>query len=186
MAGAQGDDGAAAGGSTPSGPDLVETLRQLGASGSAGANAARDAAKAFRTLLTADVSLARSALGRSVALTGVAIVFGASTWLLLMSALIVVLVRQGGLSWGAALLACALISGVVTGLAVWWAQRYFEHTRMKATRRQLARIGIGELADFTPDAGSPASTRQATEHAPTEGANGEPVKDERGVDVTPP
>jgi hypothetical protein len=167
-------------------PDLAESLRQIGATGRAGASAAGDAAKAFRSLLAADVSLARSAFGRTLALTGVAIAFGASCWLLLMAALIVFLSRQLNLPWAASLMVCALLSGAVTGWAIWQAQRYFEHTRMQATRRQLARLGIGELSDFTPEAGSPASTRAATEHAPTAHADGKPVKDERGVDVTPP
>ena len=170
----------------PAQADLAESLRQIGATGRAGLGAAGDAAKAFRTLFAADVSLARSAFGRTLALTGVAIAFGASCWLLLMAALIVFLSRELGWPWTASLLVCALLSGVVTGWAMWQAERYFEHTRMQATRRQLARLGIGELSDFTPEAGSPASTRAATEQAPTEQANGAPVKDERGVDVTPP
>ena len=170
----------------PAQADLAESLRQIGATGRAGLGAAGDAAKAFRTLFAADVSLARSAFGRTLALTGVAIAFGASCWLLLMAALIVFLSRQLGWPWSVSLLVCALLSGVVTGWAMWQAERYFEHTRMQATRRQLARLGIGELSDFTPEAGSPDSTRAATEKAPTEQANGAPVKDERGVDVTPP
>jgi hypothetical protein len=167
-------------------PDLAESLRQIGDTGRAGLGAAGDAAKAFRTLLAADVSLARSAFGRTLALTGVAIAFGASCWLLLMAALIVFLSRQLGWPWAASLLACALLSGAVTVWAAWLADRYFEYTRMQATRRQLARIGIGELADFTPEPGSPVSTRAATEQAPTERPDGAPVKNERGVDVTPP
>ena len=167
-------------------PDLAESLRQIGLTGRAGLGAAGDAAKAFRTLFAADVSLARSAFGRTLALTGVAIAFGASCWLLLMAALIVFLSRQLGWPWSVSLVVCALLSGVVTAWAIWQADRYFEHTRMQATRRQLARLGIGELSDFTPEPGSPASTRAATEQAPTERADGAPVKDERGVDVTPP
>jgi len=167
-------------------PDLAESLRQIGATGRAGLGAAGDAAKAFRTLFAADISLARSAFGRTLALTGVAIAFGASCWLLLMAALIVFLSRELGWPWAASLLVCALLSGAVTAWAMWQAERYFEHTRMQATRRQLARLGIGELSDFTPEAGSPHSTRVATEQASTEQADGAPVKDERGVDVTPP
>ena len=40
-----------------------------------------------------------------------------------------------------------------TAIAGWMAMRYFEHTRMKATRRQLARLGIGELARDGADGG---------------------------------
>ena len=71
-------------------------------------------------------------------------------------------------------------------LAGWRAVRYFEHTRMKATRRQLARLGIGELAEMTPDPGSSQSTKEATESMPTETAAGAPVKDKQGIEVTPP
>lgn len=168
-------------------PDLIESLRQIGATSRAGLGAAGDAAKAFRSLLAADVSLARSAFGRTLALTGVAIAFGASCWLLLMAAAILFLTRQLGLPWVAALLLCALLSGAVATWAIWQADRYFEHTRMQATRRQLARLGIGELSDFMPDPGSPASTRAAA--AQTKAAaepDGTPVKDRHGVDMTPP
>ncbi len=167
-------------------PDLIESLRQIGATGRAGLGAAGDAAKAFRSLVAADVSLARSAFGRTLALTGVAIVFGASCWLLLMAAVILFLTRQLGVSWAGSLLLCALVSGAVAAWAIWQADRYFEHTRMQATRRQLARLGIGELADFMPEPGSPASTRAAARHAgATETPDGATAKDERGVEVTP-
>ncbi len=167
-------------------PDLGESLRQVSAAGRAGLDAASDAAKAFRTLLVADVSLARSAFGRTLALTGVAIAFGASAWLLLMATLIVFLNVQFGWSWALAMLTTALLSLVITGIGAWQGMRYFEHTRLQATRRQLARLGIGELAEFTPEAGSAASTRDVTENAPPETADGQPVKDEQGIDVTPP
>ena len=45
----------------------------------------------MRSLVAADISLARSAFGRTLAITGVAIVFGASAWLLLMATLVVLL-----------------------------------------------------------------------------------------------
>ena len=167
-------------------PELVESLREVGAAGRARLGAARDAAKAFRTLLIADVSLARSALGRTLALTGVAIAFGASAWLLLMATLIVFLNGKLGWSWSLALLITALLSLAITGVAAWQGMRYFEHTRLQATRRQLARLGIGELSDFTPEAGSAASTRDVTENAPPEAADGKPLKDEHGIDVTSP
>ena len=166
--------------------DLLESLRQIGATGRAGLGAGGDAAKALRTLLAADVSLARSAIGRALALTGVAIAFGASCWLLLMTALISFLNRQVGLSWSLSLLLCALLSGAVTAWAVWQAQRYFEHTRLQATRRQLARLGIGELADFMPDADAPVSSRDAAQRTPAARDDGTPLKDDLGVDVTPP
>ena len=121
-----------------------------------------------------------------MALTGVAIVFGASCWLLLMAALIVFLSRQLGLPWAVSLLLCALLSGAVTVWAAWQADRYFDHTRMQATRRQLARLGIGELADFTPDPDSTASARENNENAPPQDGEGKPPHGEAGVRVTPP
>ena len=171
---------------SPPPDDLGEAIREVGAAARAGLSEAGSAAKAFRTLLAADVSLARSAFGRAMALTGVAIVFGASCWLLLMATLIVFLSRQLGLPWAASLLICALLSGAVTLWAAWQADRYFDHTRMQATRRQLARLGIGELADFTPDAGSPASTREGAENSPPQDRDGKPPHNDVGVRVTPP
>ncbi|WP_231118273.1 phage holin family protein [Lysobacter silvisoli] len=167
--------------------DLLESLRALGASGRAGLGAAGDTAKALRSLVAADISLARSALGRALALMGVAIAFGGSAWLLLMATLIVFLSRTLGMPWSLALLLSALLSLAVTAWAGWQAVRYFEHTRMQATRRQLARLGIGELADFTPAPGSPESAREATRRWPPDAPGGDaPKKDERGVDLTPP
>lgn len=167
-------------------PDLLEAVRQLGDTGRAGIGAARGAGKALRTLISADISLARSAFGRTLAFTGVAIAFGASSWLLLMAALIVFLTRQVGLTWAASLLITAVLSSAVTAFAGWQAMRYFDHTRMQATRRQLARLGIGELADYTPKPGSAESARAAAENRPPESSTGQPVKDELGVEVTPP
>ena len=166
--------------------DLKESLRQVGAAGRSTFDAANDASKAFRTLLAADVSLARSAFGRTLAFTGVAIAFGASSWLLLMAAGIVFLNRQLGWSWALALLLAAGLSIAVTALAGWMATRYFEHTRLQATRRQLARLGIGELADYTPPAGSSVSTKEATKQAAAETPSGEPPKGDAGVEITPP
>ena len=57
-------------------PGLEEALRGLGEEGRAGLKAATDVAKALRILIAADISLARSAFGRTLAFTGVAIAFG--------------------------------------------------------------------------------------------------------------
>lgn len=127
----------------------------------AGASAAGDAARALRDLVAADVSLARSAAGRSAVFAGVAVMFGVSAWLLLMTALIVVLSNIVGLPWWLSLTGCGLLSLLGAWLALRKATDYFEHTRLKATRRQLARLGIGELADLMPGAGSPDSARAA-------------------------
>ena len=164
---------------------IDEAVRQLGATGRATWSAGRDASKAFRILLAADVSLARSAFGRTLAFTGVAIAFGASAWLLLMAALIAWLSLGLGWAWAFSLLLTSALSIVVTVIGGWMAMRYFEHTRLQATRRQLARLGIGELAAFMPDAGSGASTEAATDRV-TDAAGDEPIKKGLGVDVTPP
>jgi hypothetical protein len=166
-------------------PGIDEAFAQLKDTGRATFSAGNDAFKAFRILFTADVSLARSAFGRTLAFTGVAIAFGASCWLLLMAALVTWLSRGLGMSFAAALLLCAVLSAAITGWAIWQAQRYFDHTRMQATRRQLARLGIGELADFMPEAGSGQSTKAAAEQV-AESTDGKPVKKGLGVDITPP
>lgn len=167
-------------------PGIEETLRGLRDEGVAGLKAASDAAKALRILVAADVSLARSAFGRTLAFTGIAIAFGASAWLLLMAALVAALV-VAGLSWLAGLLIAAALSMVATAAAGFGAMRYFEHTRLKATRRQLARLGVGELADFMPDAGGVQSSEAAAEKvAEVEAQTGTPPKKGLGIDVTPP
>lgn len=142
-------------------PDLAESLRELRDSGLAGISATGDAARALRDLVAADVSLARSAAGRSAVFAGAAVMFGASAWLLLMTALIVVLSNQVGLPWWLSLGGCGLLSALCAWLALQKATDYFEHTRLKATRRQLARLGIGELSELVPGAGSAASARTA-------------------------
>ncbi len=166
-------------------PDVAEALREFSASGRAGWKAANDVAKALRILVAADVSLARSAFGRTLALTGVAIAFGASGWLLLMATLIVALSRGAGWPWSLSMLLTAGLSLVVTVFAGWGASRYFEHTRMQATRRQFARLGLGELADFMPDASSHESTESAAGRV-ADATSNDPVKKGLGVDVTPP
>ena len=166
--------------------ELLESFRQVGSTGVAGIAATRDAAKAFRTLVSADVSLARSAFGRTLAFTAVAIVLGVVGGLLLVSALVLGMSRGLGIPLWASLLVLGSLSALATWLAAWRAMRYFEHTRMKATRRQLARLGIGELSAHTPDAGDPQPARQATETMPTTKSGGAPLKDEQGIDVTPP
>jgi hypothetical protein len=166
-------------------PDIEESLRQLRQTGRATWHAGRDASKAFRILLAADVSLARSAFGRTLAFTGLAIAFGASAWLLLMAALISWLSLRMGWAWSASLLLTAVISIIVTGVGGWRAMWYFEHTRLQATRRQLGRLGIGELAGFMPDAGSGDSAEAAADKVAAATAS-DPVKKGLGVDITPP
>lgn len=181
-----GDDGRGKAAPDPgAAPDLAESLRQLGATGRSTLSAGRDAGKAFRILLWADISLARSAFGRTLAFTGVAIVFGASAWLLLMAALIAWMSLGLGWNWSLSLLLTAAFSAVLTAIGGWMAMRYFEHTRMQATRRQLARLGIGELSDYMPEAGSGASTEAAAEQV-AEATEGQPLKKGLGIEITPP
>src|SRR5690606_21166045 len=77
-------------------PGIDEAVRELGATSRATLRAGRDAGKAFRILVSADIALARSAFGRTLAPTGVAIAFRASAWLLLTATLIVGLARGLG------------------------------------------------------------------------------------------
>jgi len=164
---------------------IEASLKELGASGRATWNAGRDAGKAFRILLSADISLARSALGRTLAFTGVAIAFGASAWLLLMAALIAALSLSLGWPWALSLLVTGVLSLAIAGFGGWSAVRYFEHTRLQATRRQLARLGIGELATYMPDPSSGASTREAADRV-ADAVDGQSLKKGLGVRVTPP
>ena len=167
-------------------PDLGEALHALGADSRAGLKAASDSLKALRILVAADVSLARSAFGRALAFTGVAIAFGASSWLLLMAAMIAAM-QAAGISWLVSLLIAAALSIAITVGAVIMAMRYFEHTRMQATRRQFARLGFGELADLMPDPGSDESSADAAQRVAEANANaGTPMKKGLGIDVTPP
>lgn len=163
-------------------PDLAESLRGIGANARASLGATVDSAKALRALLAADLSLARSAMGRALTFAGVAVVFGASAWLFLMATL-VALLRQFGVSWLGAMLIAAGLSLVVTLYAGFRAAHYFEHTRLQATRRQLARLGIGELADLMPTAGEDRSARD-TAHELRKDAD--KLRSTNGIDITPP
>lgn len=124
-------------------PGIDESVRQFGAAGRATLDSARDTGRALRGLVAADLALARSAMGRALAWVGVAIVFGASAWLLLMGALIALL-QSFGWSWLLSMLLAGTLSLLVTGVAAWRTSRHFDHAGMHATRRQLARLGIGD------------------------------------------
>lgn len=123
----------------PAGID--DDARAIGAEARATLDSALDAGRALRRLVSADLALARSALGRALAWTAVAIIFGASAWLLSMGALIALL-QASGLSWLASLTIAALLSLAVTGLAIWRVSVFFDHAGMHATRRQLSRLGL--------------------------------------------
>lgn len=145
-------------------PGLQESLQQVGAAGRAAFGSAKDTGRALRTLVSADLALARSAFGRALAWAGVAIVFGASAWLLVTGALIA-LMQRFGLSWLQSLSLAALISLAVTAFAGWKVGRYFDYTGLHATRRQLARLGLfdedGTADEDLPPAGSAHDPRTA-------------------------
>ena len=127
-------------------PHLDESVRRLGASGKAALDSARDTGRALRRLVSADLALARSAIGRALAWVAVGIVFGASTWLLVVGALIAVLQRLGW-SWLQSLSVAAALSLAVTAVAAWRTIHYFDRAGLHATRRQLSRLGIGDEGD---------------------------------------
>jgi hypothetical protein len=126
---------------TPPPPDLIDSLKEVGEAGRAAFGSAKDTGRAMRALVSADFALARSAFGRALAWAGVAIVFGASAWLLVTGALIA-LMQRFGFSWLQSLSFAALLSLGITALAIWKVGRYFDHTGMHATRRQLSRLGL--------------------------------------------
>lgn len=137
-------------------PHLDESVRRIGAAGKATLASAKDTGRALRSLISADLALARSALGRALAWVAVGIVFGASAWLLVVGALIAVLQRLGW-SWLQSLSFAAVLSSVVTGIAVWRTIHYFDRAGMHATRRQLARLGIGDEDEEDEEDGKPGT-----------------------------
>lgn len=156
-------EGAAA--ETPPPPGLEESLRQVNAAGRATLGSARDTGRALRRLVSADLALARSAFGRGLAWAGVAVVFGASSWLLLTGA-IIALLQRAGLSWFQSLFFTALVSVAMTGLAVWRVSHFFDHTGLHATRRQLSRLGVFDEDDDEDDEDAVPPPRTA-QHAST-------------------
>jgi hypothetical protein len=140
-------------------PHLDESVRRIGAAGRATIDSALDTGRALRRLVSADLALARSAMGRALAWVAVAIVFGASAWLLVVGVL-TALLHSLGLSWLASFAICAALSLGVTGFAAWRVSVFFEYAGMHATRRQLARFGIGDQDADDPD-DAPATTPQA-------------------------
>lgn len=140
-------------------PGLEESLRQVGDAGKATLGSARDTGRALRRLVSADLALARSAFGRGLAWAGVAVVFGASSWLLLTGAIIALLQRLG-LSWFQSLFFTALVSLGMTALAVWRVSHFFDHTGLHATRRQLSRLGLFDEHGEEEDSAAPKSKAQ--------------------------
>jgi len=122
-------------------PGLEESIRQVGSAGRETLDSASHTLRSLRRLASADLALARSAFGRALAWSGMAIVFGASAWLLL-AATLVALLQYLGLSLFVSLLIPSLTSLAVAGYAVWRVSYFFHHTGMHATRRQLSRMGL--------------------------------------------
>ncbi|MDR6675394.1 phage holin family protein [Xanthomonas sp. 1678] len=140
-------------------PSLEESFREFGNAGREGLAATLEASRALRKLVAADLALARAALARALVWLTVAVAFGASAWMLLMGALIAVLQRLGW-SWLASISATAAFSLVVTALGAWQALRYFEMSKLDATRRQLAKLGIGGDDDEDHAGGSTAAASE--------------------------
>jgi hypothetical protein len=133
-------------------PGLEESIRQVGTAGRQTLDSAAHTLRSLRRLASADFALARSAFGRALAWSGVAIVFGASAWLLLAATLIAFL-QYLGLSLFVALLITTVTSLAITGYAAWRVSYFFHHTGMHATRRQLSRMGLfDEPGQDDPDA----------------------------------
>lgn len=125
-------------------PHLDESVRRVGRAGREVLDAALDSGQALRKLVIADLAFARSALGRALAWTGVAIVFGASAWLLIVATLIALLRNVFDWSWLASISLAAGVSLVLAGIASWRVSVFFDHAGLHATRRQLAKMGIGD------------------------------------------
>ncbi len=125
-------------------PHLDESVRRIGRAGRGTFDAALDAGRALRKLVVADLALSRSALGRAMAWTAIAVVFGASAWLLIAGTLIALLRNVLDWSWLASISLTALVSLAIAAVASWRASVFFDYTGLHATRRQLARMGIGD------------------------------------------
>ncbi len=133
-------------------PGLEESLREIGQTGKAALGSGRDSVRALRRLISADIALARSAFGRGLAWAGVAVVFGASAWLLITGALIALLQRMGW-SWLESLSLAAAISILMALIAARRVSHYFDYTGMHATRRQLHRLGLFDEKDDDDEEG---------------------------------
>ena len=133
-------------------PRLDESIREIGQAGRATVDSGKHTLRSLRRLASFEFALARSAFGRALAWSGVAIVFGASAWLLLAGTLIA-LMQRWGMSWFHSLLITSILSLLVTGYAMWRVSFFFRHTGMHATRRQLSRLGLyDEPSEDDPDA----------------------------------
>ena len=123
-------------------PHIDESVRRVNRAAREAVSSAKLTGRAFRTLVSSDIALARSAFGRSMAWVGVAIIFGASAWLLTAAALIALIRATLGWSWMAALSSCAALSLAIALVGAWRVSRFFEMTGLHATRRQLSKLGV--------------------------------------------
>lgn len=146
-------------------PGIDETLRELNAARRETVHGARDTASALRELAAADFALARGALGRSLALGGIAALLGSSAWLLLTVVLVAGL-HALGLDWVWALLLVAVAYLLGAGICAWRMRGYLEHIGMRATRRQLWRLRHPSMAPVPaapPPEPPPATAAQGAE-----------------------
>lgn len=151
----------------PPAPHIDESVRRVTRAGRDTLDAALGTGRAIRTLLSADLALARSAFGRAMAWVGVGIVFGASGWLLVTAAIIALLRATLGWSWLAALATCAALSLAVAAIAAWRVACFFDLTGLHATRRQLSKLGIFDEEQKLDECDEPVSApRRPEEMAP--------------------
>lgn len=150
-------------------PHLDESVRRIGAAGRATLGSGRDAGRALRKLVSADLALSRSALVRAAMWCAAALIFAASAWLLLMGATIALL-QALGLSWLASISIAAAISLAVAGLAGWRVAVSFDLAGLHATRRQLARLGLFQEEEDDDEDQAPSGPRPPDRDAPTRDA----------------
>lgn len=131
---------------SPQPPPLDEAARRIGAAGKELGAELWAALRSFRALLMAELALSRAAMLRVLVLATIGTALGATAWLYLM-AMGVLGLRAFGLPWWAAVGIPALVSLLGAGLCAWLALQALEDTQFKATRRQLARLGVGEDPD---------------------------------------
>lgn len=125
-------------------PELQQAAKDLGQAGIEVGRSAWDVVRHFRTLFAADLALSRVAFGVALAWAGVAIVLGASAWLLAMVSVVLWLQSTGWVGWQGAVLIPAAVSAAGGAACVWFAVKAFADTSLNATRRQLVKLGMAE------------------------------------------
>lgn len=125
-------------------PELQQAAKDLGQAGIEVGRSAWGVVRHFRTLLAADLALSRVAFGVTLAWAGVAIVLGASAWLLAMVSVVLWLQSTGWVGWQGAVLIPAIVSAAGGAVCVRFAAKAFADTSLNATRRQLVKLGMAE------------------------------------------